>query len=377
MKIVLAPDKFKGSLSAAQAVAALRRGFQTAWPEAQLFDYPIADGGEGTARTLCEALGGEWIVRTVRGPMGQAVEAGYAWLPERDGLAILEMSEASGLALVGEESRNPLQANTFGTGELLADAIGRGAQRVVIGIGGSATNDGGAGLATALGYRFETEAGVLEQPVPARFHEITRIDASGVPALPEVIAACDVLNPLLGPRGASRLFGPQKGASPEGVETLEAALSHLAERCAEALGRDHRETPGAGAAGGLGFGLLSFCRAEVQPGFELVASILGLEEAVAQADLVITGEGSLDSQTLEGKGPAGVAALARRHGKPVIAFGGRIAREELRLLDHFDAIVPLADGPMSLPQAVNDAAVLLERAALHAARLCHLGRSLL
>ncbi|HWL52197.1 MAG TPA: glycerate kinase [Chthoniobacteraceae bacterium] len=374
MKIVLAPDKMKGSLTATQAAAALERGFRSQWPDASFRTCPIADGGEGTARTLCDALRGEWVTRTVRGPMGKPVEAGYAWMAEQR-LAVIEMSEASGLALVPEGERAPLHASTFGTGELMHDAMERGARRLVLGLGGSATSDGGAGMAAALGYRFFTEEGsAIDPPTPARLPEAVRIDRENVPALPEVIAACDVLNPLLGPRGAARLFSPQKGATPAEVEQLEAALTHLADLAARAGLPKARECPGAGAAGGLGFGLMAFCNAVVEPGFELVASIIGLEAAIAGADLVITGEGSLDTQTLEGKGPVGVADLARRHGKPVIAFGGRVAHDEPRLLERFDAVVPLAHGPMSLPDALAHAERLLEAAAVRTARLCGVGK---
>ncbi len=376
MKIVLAPDKMKGSLTAIQAAAALERGFSSQWEEATFRTCPIADGGEGTARTLCDALGGKWIIRSVRGPMGQAVEAGYAWIAEQ-GVAVIEMSEASGLALVPEGERAPLHASTYGTGELMRDAVERGARRLVLGLGGSATSDGGAGMAAALGYRFYQEDGTtIDLPTPARFSDVVRIDGGNVLALPEVVAACDVLNPLLGPRGAARLFSPQKGAGPAEVTQLETALTHLADLAAKAGLPEARDCPGAGAAGGLGFGLMAFCDAAVEPGFELVASIIGLEAAIVEADLVVTGEGSLDAQTLEGKGPVGVADLARRHGKPVIAFGGRVAHDEPRLLERFDAIIPLADGPMSLAEALANADRLLEAAAVRAARLCRVGKRL-
>lgn len=377
MKIVIAPDKFKGSLSASAAAAAMARGFRKVYPEAAVQLCPIADGGEGTARALCDALQGEWITCTVHDPMHHPVEAGYAWLANGlDGVptAVIEMSEASGLALVPPGQRKAQVASTYGTGELMRDAIERGAKRVIVGLGGSATTDGGVGMAHALGYRFVNRHGeIIGRPVPENLLELEEIISHEAIEFPEVIAACDVQNPLLGPRGTAMMFAPQKGATPEEVAHLEAALSHLSGKVRDDLdGVDHAHTPGAGAAGGLGYGLLTFCGAKIRPGFDLVAEILHLEEAVANADLVLTGEGSLDVQTLEGKGPAGVGALARRYGKPVIAFGGRVAQDP-RLEEIFDAVVPIADRPMALEEAIGSAELLLERAAARTAALCVVG----
>lgn len=385
MKILIAPDKFKGSLSASEAAAALARGFLAVWPEASIRRCPIADGGEGTARALCEALGGQWVTRTVRGPLGAPVEAGYAWIAgDSEGIptAIIEMSASSGLALVpvsvppGE--RRVRDANTFGTGELMRDAIERGARRIIVGLGGSATTDGGVGMAAALGYEFLTSDGEpMEQPAPSNLLALERIERDNVIDLPEVIAACDVQNPLLGPRGTAQVFAPQKGADARDVQAMEWALEHLAELAVRdlELERGFHETPGAGAAGGLGYGLLTFCNATIRSGFDLVAEILGLEEAVAAADLIVTGEGSLDAQTLEGKGPAGVAILARRHGKPVIAFGGRV-EDHPGLSECFDAVAALPDRPMGLEEAIADAAGLLEKAAQRTAAACRVGMKL-
>ncbi len=379
MKIVIAPDKFKGSLSASAAAAALARGVRRVWPDAEVLCRPIADGGEGTARVLAEVLGGEWVTRTVRGPLGAPVVAGYAWIPRLETpTAVIEMSQASGLALLAPGESRPLKANTYGTGELMREAMERGAKRIIVGLGGSATTDGGIGMAAALGYRFLTSDGdLMEEPVPGDLLALERIDWTGVPELPEIIAACDVRNPLLGPRGTARIFAPQKGADARDVEALELAMEHLAGLAKDDLELEHgfEETPGAGAAGGLGFGLLTFCHATIRPGFDLVAEILGLEKAIAEADLVLTAEGSLDAQTLEGKGPAGVAGLARRHGKPVIAFGGRLEADP-RLADVFDAALPISSGPMSLEEALARAEPLLEEAAARAAALCQVGRRL-
>lgn len=367
MKILIAPDKFKGSLSASAAAAAMERGFARGWGGAvNAILCPIADGGEGTARALCDAMAGEWVEKSVRGPLGRPVRAGYAWIPGPEPLAVIEMSEASGLALVPPEERRALEATTYGTGELLRDAVARGATRVIVGLGGSATTDGGLGLAEALGFIFlDAEGRAVEGVTPASFGSVASIRRGAV-SLPEIVIASDVQNPLLGERGSAHLFSRQKGATEEEVHLLEAIMERLAQMVARDLGLvgdgQHHEVPGAGAAGGLGFGLLAFTGAKMRPGFELVAEVLRLEAHVAGADLVLTGEGSLDEQTLEGKGPAGVAALARRYGKPVIAFGGRVVRDP-RVRAVFDVAMPLADAPMPLEEALKEAEQLLEAAA--------------
>jgi glycerate 2-kinase len=377
MRVLIAPDKFKGSLSAAQAAAALAEGWREGWPvdkPLEIERLPVADGGEGTAEAIHDALAGRWITLAVRDPIGRIVEGRYALVENAGGerLAVLEMSSASGFSLVRGNDRDLLRGNTFGTGQLLAHALRKGgAKRVVVGIGGSATNDGGIGLAAALGFRFlDAEYRELE-PTPERLPELASIEfpTDALPPVP-INVACDVKNPLLGPRGATRVYGPQKGLRDAAqAAQLELGLTRLADVAAQTFGRDHRDTPGAGAAGGLGFGLMTFCGAELLPGFDLVASRLGLEAAVARADLVLTGEGSLDAQTLEGKAPAGVAAMARRLGRPVIAFGGRVeeaARAGLR--NCFDELVALSDVEPELTQEQRMARgpELLRR---HAARL--------
>jgi len=367
MRILIAPDKFKGSLTAPEAAEAIGRGFLGIWPDAVLKRAPIADGGEGTADAIRAARGGVWITLVVRDPMGNSVPARYAWM-ESERLAVLEMSEASGLWRVEPGVRDPLRANTYGTGELMADAGRRGAARLIVGLGGSATNDGGIGMAAALGYRFLTSDGEEIEPVPSNLLSLIRIEPPETLVLPEVIAAVDVRNPLLGPNGATEVYGGQKGADAQMKKVLELSLENLAEVAADDFGCDFRETPGAGAAGGLGFGLMTFCQAATRPGFEVVAEALDLEKEIMASDLVVTGEGSLDAQTMEGKGPAGVAQLARRHGKPVIAFAGFVGNDA-RLDALFDVILPLCDRPLTLAEAVRDAANLLERAAARAARL--------
>jgi glycerate kinase len=365
MRLLIAPDKFKGSLTALEAAQAIERGFLRASPQAVTVPMPIADGGEGTAEAICAALGGKWITLGARDPLGREIEARYAWL-EGD-IAVIDMSEASGLWRLAANERDPLRASTYGTGQLMADALRRGAQKILVGLGGSATNDGGIGMAAALGFQFFGSAGEPLAAIPANFAALSRIQPRPTPMGAEIVALCDVGNPLTGERGASRVFGPQKGGSPLAVEELDAGLGRLADLVARDLGCDPRDTPGAGAAGGLGFGLLSFCGAEIGSGFETVAGILHLEEQVAASDLVITGEGRLDAQTLEGKGPAGVAALARSHGKPVIAFAGAVA-EEPRLGEVFQETYAITPAGMPLDDAMRNATSLLEESAFQAAR---------
>ena len=374
MKILVAPDKFKGSLSAVAAVAAITRGLRAVWPDAEITAAPIADGGEGFAEALCQALGGVWAETRALDPIGREVAARYAWV-EAVQLAIIEMSEASGLWRLTEKERAPLRANTFGTGQLMRHAVERGARKILVGLGGSATTDGGVGMAAALGYEFLTSDGEELALFPGHLIALTRIQSESAIELPEIIAACDVQNPLLGPRGTAHVFSPQKGASAADVVALEGGLSALADAVATDLGWDFRDTPGAGAAGGIAFGLMSFCGAKVCSGFDLVAETLRLEERIAASDLVITGEGRIDGQTLEGKGPAGVAALARRHGKPVLALAGSVA-ENAVVQSLFDATCAIIDEPVTLDAAMSRGAEFLERAATRAARLISLGNKL-
>ena len=378
MRILVAPDKFKGSLSAQDAATAIADGWRAGCPAGLDLEFscrPVADGGEGTAKVICEALGGSWVASTVRDPLGRPVAAKYALVSQGAvRTAVLDMSEASGLWRVAPDERRVERQSTCGTGEMLAHALRcSGADRVVIGLGGSATNDGGMGLAAALGFRFLDGSGLVLEPIPANLPRLERVipppDLSWISG--RVVAAVDVFNPLVGERGATRVYGPQKGLAGETeICMLEAGLSRLADVVADWRKDDLRDRPGAGAAGGLGFGLMAFCGAEVHRGFDEVAELLHLAEVVAGSDLVITGEGSLDAQTLEGKAPAGVAGLARRFGKPCIAFAGRIdpAARPL-LLEHFDEIASLTGGTVSAAEAIRRAPELLRaRAAEFAAR---------
>ena len=374
MKILIAPDKFKGSLSAVAAAEAISAGFQRVWPEVEITHAPIADGGEGFADALRDALGGEWVTTRALDPIGREVDARYAWVGQEK-LAIIDMSEASGLWRLKPEERAPLQANTYGTGQLIRHATKRGAKKILVGLGGSATTDGGIGMATALGYKFLTSDGEDLEPLPGNLLALIRIEHEDAIDLPEIIAACDVQNPLLGPRGTAHVFSPQKGANEKDIVALEEGLINLADVVANDLECDFRETPGAGAAGGIAFGLLSFCGAKICSGFDLVAETLHLEDRIVACDLVITGEGRIDGQTLEGKGPAGVAQLARKHQKPVLAFAGSIA-ESADVGSLFDALCAIIDEPVSLDAAMQRGAEFLERSAARAARALRLGQRL-
>lgn len=367
MRLLIAPDKFKGSLTALAAAQAIERGFRTVFPELVAELAPIADGGEGFADALMATLQGSWITILSEDAIGRQVEAKYGWV-EEEKLAVIEMSEASGLWRLKLEERSPMLANTYGTGLLIKDAIARGAKKILVGLGGSATTDGGTGIARALGYHFLNDVGAEFRVLPGTMDLLHGIKRPENTELPEIIAACDVQNPLLGERGTARVYSAQKGANLNEIEVLEAAMHHLAEVCTTSLGVNHRAVPGAGAAGGLGFGLLTFCNARIEPGFDIIAASSRISERIAAADLVITGEGRLDDQTLDGKGPAGVAAAAHKAGKRVIAFTGA-ATETAEQAGIFDCILPIADRPISLDTAIREADSLLERAAARAARL--------
>ena len=373
MKVLLAPDKFKGSLSALEAVQAIARGWRRADPGVQLDCAPIADGGEGFAEALAAAAGpgGAWVRLEVADPLGRRVEGRYFRMA--DGRAVLDMSEASGLWRLNGGERRILRSGTYGTGEIIRHAVENGATGVLVGLGGSATNDGGMGMAAALGYRFLDATGMQLEPVPEKLPGLACVEVPAGLKLPPMVAACDVGNPLLGERGATRVYGPQKGAAEGDLEFLEAGLARLAEVAAVATGTDHREASGAGAAGGIGYGLLTFCGARLQSGFELVSEAVGLRARMEACDLVVTGEGRLDGQTLEGKGPAGVALLARECGKPVLAFAGSFGEEAEGA---FGMTFPIVDRAVPLEEAMARGAEFLERAAWRAARIILEGKHL-
>jgi glycerate kinase len=376
MRVVIAPDSFKGSLSAPAAAAAMARGVRAVFPGAELRLVPIADGGEGTVDALVSATGGRIVETRVTGPLGDPVVARWGILGGGDA-AVIEMAAASGLPLVPAARRDPRLTSTRGTGELLRAALDAGAHRLVIGIGGSATNDGGTGMARALGIRFLDAAGRELEEGGAALARLERIDVSGAdPRLAglEILVACDVDNPLTGPRGASAVYGPQKGATPEMAAELDQALERYARVGTIATGRDVSSVPGAGAAGGLGAALLLFTQARLRPGVEIVLEATGLETQIRGAALVITGEGRSDFQTAMGKAPAGVAAVARRHRVPVICLSGALGEGAEELLARgVDALAAAVARPMSLDEAIHGAAALLEAGAARACRMLEVG----
>ena len=321
MKIVVAPQAFKGTASAADAAEAMRRGALRAAPDACVVVIPIADGGGGTVDALVTATGGGWVTSPAADPLGRPILARWGVLGDGE-TAVIETAAASGLALLADSERDPTVTTTRGTGDLIRAALDSGHRRILVGLGDSATNDAGVGMAQALGFRALDEGGHDLPAGGAALASLASIDCEGAhPALASasVAALCDVANPLCGPEGASAVFGPQKGAGPAQIEALDAALGRFAEVVGECTGANVRDMPGAGAAGGLGAGLVVFCGATLRPGFEVVSEAVRLEDSLAGADLVLTGEGRLDSQTLSGKGVCGVAALAREHGRPEVA----------------------------------------------------------
>lgn len=322
-RALIACDKFKGSLSAEQACAAIQRGLGEAWD----VDFcPIADGGEGFVAAMVAALNGTLHLAPCHDALGRSISAEYGLVTASGkSTVVMEMSAASGMWRLRPEERNPALASTFGTGEMMRHAIEKHQpEKIIIGIGGSATNDAGAGMAAALGVEFLDQAGHSLSPTPENLRQLARIETNTRMPLPQILVACDVDNPLCGPRGASAIYGPQKGASAEDVLWLDALLQRIADL---SDGQEAALTPGAGAAGGLGFGLLRFCDAQLVPGFDMVADAIDLRSRLKSADLVITGEGSLDAQSLCGKGPIGIAHMAKQEGKPSIAVAGHISSE--------------------------------------------------
>lgn len=366
MKIVIAPDSFKESLSADLVAKAIAQGVLDVLPSANVVCVPMADGGEGTVDAVLAATGGELRTSTVIGPLGEEVIAPWGWLQESR-TAVIEMAAASGLHLVPASARDATRASTFGTGQLIQEALDAGAQRIIMGFGGSATNDGGSGMLRALGGKFLDSKG--EQLTQGGL-DLQRLQHLDLDALDSRLSdvridiACDVDNPLCGPKGASHVFGPQKGATPEQVLALDAALGHFADICAEQFAKDDRDLPGSGAAGGIGYAARMFLAARFRPGVELVAELSRLSEAVQGADLVITGEGRLDEQTLHGKTPAGVAAVARAAGVPTIAIVGTLGQGYQRLREvGIVAAFSITSGPMTLQAACSDASRLLRERA--------------
>ena len=356
MRIIIAIDSFKGSLSSREAGEAALRAAREVYPDAEAVVFPLADGGEGTADAIISANGGVMRHCRVHGPLGEAANAAYGILPKTN-TAVIEMAEAAGLTLVPTEKRDPERTTTYGVGELILDAIDKGCRDFIIGIGGSATNDGGVGMLTALGFSFLDQNGL---PIPQGAAGLAKIDTISLdgahPALSDCrfTVACDVTNPLCGERGCSAVYGPQKGASPEAVKRMDAALAHYAALTERAVGRSFESTPGAGAAGGMGFALFAYLGAVAESGISLVMRATGLTEALRGADIVITGEGRIDRQSAMGKAPIGVAAEAKRQGATVIALCGCVGEgaEECNGAG-IDAILPILGTPMSTAEAME------------------------
>jgi glycerate kinase len=378
MRVVVAPDKFKGSLDAAEAAGALARGVLAADSTAEIDRVPVADGGEGTVSALVAATGGQFVTAPATGPLGSRLEAVFGILGGDRATAVIEMAAASGLALISPRDRDPGRTSTRGTGAMILEAARRGARTIIVGIGGSATNDGGAGMAQALGFRLLDADGNDLGPGGLELARLDRIDGSGrSPELDGVTirVACDVDNPLCGARGASAVYGPQKGASPEMVGRLDAALGRLAEILARDLGTDVAQVPGAGAAGGLGAGLLGFLGATLGSGIDLVLEAVGLDERLEGADLCLTGEGSIDASSAFGKTIVGVSRLAKARGVPVLAIGGAL-NEGARDVMHggIDALFSICPRPATFEEAVAQADPWLTAAAEHVVRAFLAGR---
>ena len=376
MRILIAPQSLKGSLTAAEAGAAIAQGVHTIYPKAEIEVVPVADGGEGTVQALVDASGGTIIQKTVTGPLGEPVPAFFGLMG--DGItAVIEMAACAGLPLVPLEKRDPRITTTYGVGELIMAALEYGSRHFIIGIGGSATNDGGAGMAQALGATLLNVQGTEITRGGAALTTLTHISTSSMDTRLQkctIEVACDVTNPLCGPTGASAVYGPQKGATPEMVEELDNALAHYAQIIEQDLGMSIGEAPGAGAAGGLGAGLMAFLHAKLRPGAQIVFEAVGLEEQIRKADLVISAEGQIDAQTAYGKSVGAVAEIAKRYGLPVLAFAGSLG-ENYQVVYKLgvDAVAALPSSPMSLTYAMENAARLIRDAAERACRFMQVG----
>ena len=381
MKIIIAPDSFKGNLTSLQVANALEKGIHRVLPKAKCIKVPMADGGEGTVQSLVDATGGKKVRKKVTGPAGKPVTATYGIFDDGKS-AIIEMAEASGLPYVSGRSKNPLKTTTYGTGELMIDAVNRGAENLIIGIGGSATNDGGSGMAQALGIRFLNSRGreILQPGCGGILDKVAEIDMSGLdPRIrkAKITIASDVDNPLCGRRGASHVFGPQKGASPEMVKQLDANLKHFGTVVKKQMKKNIMTMPGAGAAGGLGFGLVAFAGAKMKSGVDIVIEATDLKKHLKGADLVITGEGQVDFQTAFGKTPAGVAKTARKFKVPVVAIGGALADDAAGVFEHgIQGLESAVSRVASLDEALGNAPKFLANAGERVIRMLLVGKSM-
>lgn len=375
MNLLIAPDAFKDCLSARQVATSLSLGIEKIMPETQIQIIPMADGGEGTVESVIDATGGEHIKCVVKDPLMREIPSFYG-ITGDGSTAVIEMAAASGIELLKKEERNPWMTSTFGTGQLIRDALEKGCNKILLGIGGSATNDAGAGMAEALGVKFSSASGNPVGPGGGALSEVEMIHMEGLDpriASTKIMVACDVSNPLTGPKGASAIYGPQKGADGDMVRKLDSNLVHFSAVIREQLGKEVDEVPGAGAAGGLGAGLMAFLSGRLMPGFDMIADAVNLEEKIKQADLVITGEGKIDSQTQFGKTPFGVAQLALKHGKPVIGIAGTVEEgADVMYNMGFDVILPILEKPSDLDDAIRHAEELLKRSGERIARLISL-----
>ncbi len=379
MKIIIAPDSFKESLSSLEVATAIEAGFREILPDAEYIKLPIADGGEGTVEALVAATQGRIVKVEATGPLGDKVKAFYGVCGDNQ-TAVIEMAAASGLALVPFDKRNPLVTTSYGTGELIRAALDEGYRNFVIGIGGSATNDAGVGMLQALGVRFYDEAGKDIGFGGGSLVEIERIDATAIDERileSQIKVACDVNNPLIGPTGASVVFGPQKGATPEMVTVLDRCLTYFAERVKVDLGKNIQDEPGAGAAGGMGAAMLAFLPAQLRPGIEIVIEQIALDSLVLDADLVITGEGRIDGQSVFGKAPVGIARVAQQYEVPVVALCGSLGRgvEDVYACG-ISALFSVVTGPCSLDIALAGAADNIKNSARNVAAVIALAKKI-
>jgi len=374
MKIVIAPDSFKGSLSAKEAGLAMERGIRRAFPESAISVVPMADGGEGTMECLISATDGKYVAQKVLNPVGREIESGFGILGNGT-TCIIEMAMSSGLYLIEHHERNPMRTTTYGFGQLIAAALDQGCREFILAVGGSATNDGGAGMLQALGVKLLGADGDEIGFGGGELSRLHSIQTDGMdPRLGECefIIACDVDNPLIGPRGASAVFGPQKGATPEMINQLDENLKQFADVIEQALGTAIHHIPGTGAAGGLAGGILAFLNGKLESGVSIVARVTGLEEAMAGADLVLTGEGRVDFQTIGGKTPYGVAKLAHSCGVPAILLAGSVGDGIDALYEHgVTAVLSIVNKPMTLEEAMGQTGPLLEAAAEQVIRIIH------
>lgn len=376
MKIVIAPDSYKESLTALEVAIGIEAGFREVFPDAEYVKVPVADGGEGTVQAMIEATDGKKIDVEVVAPLGDKTKAFYGITGDGQ-TAVIEMAAASGLSLVPQDKRNPLYTTSYGTGELIRSALDTGAKKFILGIGGSATNEAGIGMLQALGARFLDSEGKEIPGTGAGLKNLVKIDLSNFDSRLKDIqidVACDVDNPLCGPRGASAIFGPQKGASPDIVRQLDAYLKNFADIVQRDFGINVADTPGAGAAGGMGAAMMGFLNGRLRPGSEIVTEAVGLDSIIKDADLVITGEGRIDGQTIFGKTPIGVARIAKRHGKPVIGIAGSLREDAQVVYDHgIDAIFSIIYSICPLEQAIAQGAFNLKFAARNIAATLKMG----